>query len=46
MSGYTLKLVKSVPLHTVFVVCERLSRPFIIGGRLHEETLHVSSVGT
>ena len=31
MSGCILKLVRNVPLHIVFVVCERLSHLFIIG---------------
>ena len=31
MSGYILKLVKSVLLHIVLFVCKRLSHPFIIG---------------
>ena len=33
-------------LHIVFVVCERLSHPCIIGEDFMRKTLHVTSMGT
>ena len=40
------KIGKKCSFTHSFVVCKRLSHPFIIGERLHEKTPHVSSVGT